>query len=381
LRSFSTLWLLVVAAMMLIAAGCGDDADSESSSSPSSTPAEASGGGVEEAQALVEKYSEAPADVGVSTPLEQKPEAGKTVYYVACCGPAAEFMINEGKAAAEALDWNFKPVNTDGTPESLKAGWDQAAADPDVAAVLGNGVPVVLIKDALDKLEKKDAVAITWANIDEPTGSLIAVLNNRPFIEQVADMLAAYMVADSDGKANATIFTVPSLPILPPLTERFTKTMGELCPDCKANVVPQPITALGTDMPSRIAGYLQAHPDVNYITSGWDDMLIGVPAALESAGAADKVTAVGYAPGSTANAGYVKQGQVEEALIPYPYAETVWRAFDILARQFNGEDIEESATTPLPLTYATAETIDDPGQLLKVTPDYEGQYKKLWGVD
>jgi ABC-type sugar transport system substrate-binding protein len=379
------LTLLAIVAVAMVSAGCGssESGDSSGTSGSGSSASGGSGGssGVAEAKKIVEQYSKAPTSVGVTTPLKKKPETGKVVYYVACCGPAAEFMINEGKAAADALGWTFKPINTKGTPESLKAGWDQAAADPDTAAVLGNGVPVVLIKDALDKLEKKKAVAITWANVDEPNGSLIAVLGNKPFIQQVGDMLAAWMVADTDGKANATIFTVPSLPILPPLTDEFQKKMKELCPSCKANVVPEPITAVGADMPSRISGYLQAHPDVNYITAGWDDMLIGVPPALQSAGLGTKVKAVGYAPGSTANAGYVKNGQVEKALIPYPYAEIVWRSFDILARQFNGESIEESAKAPLPLTFATADTIDDPGQLLKIIPDYQDQYKKLWGVN
>jgi ribose transport system substrate-binding protein len=373
--------LLAVGAVVLVVAGCGSSSSSSSSTQTSSTSSSQSGSsGVAQAKALVAQYASAPTSIGVTAPLTHKPAPGKVVYYVACCGPSAQFMIAEGKAAASALGWTFKAINTTGTPESLQAGWNQAASDPKVAAVLGNGVPAALISSSLAKLQAKHAVAITWANVDQPSGALLAVLANGPFISKVGDMLAAWMVATSNGHANSAIFTVPSLPILPPLTTQFTKEMHSLCSSCTSAVVPEPITAVGTDMPARIVGYLQAHPSVNYITEGWDDMFIGAPAAIAAAGLASKVTAVGYAPGSTANTTYIKNGQVEKAVIPYPYGEVVWKAFDILARHFNGQSIAPSVNAPLPLTFETASTISNPGKLITIVPNFQSQYKKLWGV-
>jgi ABC-type sugar transport system substrate-binding protein len=368
---------LAVASLVLVAAGCGSSSSSSTSTASSSG---SSSSGVAEAKSIVARDSKVSPSIGVTEPLQARPATGKRVYYVECCAAAGAFLAQEAKAAGAALGWEVKIIATNGTSESLKAGWEQAASDPKVSAVLGNGVPKVLIQGALEKLEQKKAVAITWANVDEPSGSLIAVLANKPFIQKVGEMLAAWMVAESNGKANTAIFTVPSLPILPPLTAEFTSKVKQLCSSCSAEVVPEPITAVGTDMPSRITGYLQAHPSVNYITEGWDDMFIGAPQAINGSGLGSKVTAIGYAPGSTANAGYVKNGEVEKALIPYPYAEVMWRAYDILARHFANQSIKQSAESPLPLTIYNAASITNPNKLITITPNYQQQYETLWKV-
>jgi ABC-type sugar transport system substrate-binding protein len=107
-------------------------------------------------------------------------------------------------------------------------------------------------------------------------------------------------------------------------------------------------------------------------------MALGLPQALEAAGAKAKI--VGTAPSET-TAQMVKDGQID-GIIMLQQADSMWQMTDALARQFAGVDVAPSMKES-PAWAVTQDNVDQvisEGVPYYLIPDYQNQYKALWGV-
>jgi ribose transport system substrate-binding protein len=294
-----------------------------------------------------------------------------------CGQPACDINYKFMTEAAQALGWTTQQYVAGPTPDKNKAAWDLVVQQqPD--AVISIGFPQALWAEDSKKLAAKGIPVVQCCSADVPGNGVIFVENGTDAGIQGGKQQADWVIADSQGKAKAVYLDIPAFPILGAQAKGFHDELTRLCPDCKYDKLDLNVADVGTPAEKQaIVGYLQSHPDVNYIAAGDDDSFQGVPAALQAAGLAKQVKAIGLAP-STANLNYIVNGQVEEATIAFPNPEISWASVDALARYFTKTPLEP-AKVVMPRLILTKENIKDPNVIPISTPTYQQDFRKLWG--
>jgi ribose transport system substrate-binding protein len=210
-------------------------------------------------------------------------------------------------------------------------------------------------------------------------GSSSGILYNTATSEQnapIGDYLAAEVVSDSGGKANAVYVNISAFRILAKVGETFQDGMKKYCSSCTVGNLDIPLTSLGKDAPDRIVSYLRAHPKVNYIALSVSDALgAGLPAALKAAGLSDKVKIVGQGGGSQ-NFSDLKAGAIE-ALVPTDTYAYDYLMIDALARQWAGVPLETTGPQFWLVKKDTAPA--DTSKPFPLVTDTDAQFTKLWG--
>jgi ribose transport system substrate-binding protein len=342
------------------------------SSSGSSSP------GVQAAATLVANYMKAAAQIPITQKVNATIPTGKNIAVMVCGQPACDINYTYMSAAAKELGWTAKQYVAGPTPDKNKAAWDLVVQQkPD--AVISIGFPQALWAQDSKKLAAEGVPVVECCTADTPGNGSLFVENGPEAGSQGGKEQADWVIANSNGKANAVYLNIPAFPILGIQAQGFHSELTRLCPGCKYNQLDLNVADVGTPAEKQaIVGYLQSHPNVNYIAAGDDDSFQGVPAALMAAGLGSKVKAIGLAP-STANLNYIKQGQVEEATIGFPNPEISWASVDALARIFTKTSLTPVQGVVMPRLILTKDNITDPNTIPVSTPSYQQDFLKLWG--
>jgi len=330
--------------------------------------------GVEGAKQLVEMWTSPPTSVGITEPVKGDIPTGKKIAFMNC---GVEVCIGLGKAVEEAskiLGWTVENVNVGATPDEINAAWNRVAVG-DYDGVVASGLPSALFEDALKKLAAKKVPVVECCVTDEKNPAIVALVGDST-VPPTGKQYAAWIAADTDGKANTLWVGSADFPVISVLKKGFDEGMEKWCPDCKSDAIDIPAAEIGTTMPTKIASYVKSHPDVNYIALGYDGFATGLTQALTDAGVADKVKFIGD-DALPANKQAVVDG-TQAASIGFPIYEEMYAAVDALARSFLGEPVEPSLAM-MPLYIYTQENMKDPTKFEPLVPDYQDQFKALWG--
>jgi ribose transport system substrate-binding protein len=378
--------VLCLAGMALAVTACGSSSSSTTSSSAASPATPSSSGssssssgsaGLKEAQAIVAKYSQTPTALTISAPITKPIPTGKTVDFIDCGIPTCTAVGNGFTQAAEKLGWTVKVIPGSTEPAAAQVAFETAIQNhPD--AVAYTGVARAEINQQLTQLGKLKIPVSVCCTTDPKGNGITNVYLSAPASVQGGNVSAAYIVANSGGKANTLYVDLPDFPIYVPWRKSFAASYKKFCPTCQLATLPLPITSIGKNAPELIANYLDAHRSINYVYVVNDDAGLGLPAAMRAAG----VTGVKYvgANATSANFSAVTSGQ-ELAIIPASTAEFGWYQADILARYFAGvPQVNESQTD---VQIWTAKDIPkdaaSSGGAVVVDPGYQTQFLKLWG--
>ncbi len=377
--------------LVLSACSAGDPADTASGDS-SSTGAATSGDtlpntsgeptlkaiedntGVEGAKKLLAMWTSPPTSIGITEPVKGKIPTGKKIAFMNC---GVEVCIALGKAVEEAagiLGWTVEDVNVGATPDEISGAWNRVAQG-NYDGVIASGLPSALFADALDKLKAKGVPVAECCVSDETNPAIVAVVGDST-VPPTGNQYAAWISADSDGDANVLWVGSADFPVIAKLKAGYDDGMASWCPDCKTDSIEIPAAEIGTTMPTKIAAYVRSHPDINYVALGYDGFATGLPQALQDAGVADKVKFIGD-DALPMNKQMVVDGQ-QGASIAFPIYEEMYAAVDALARTYVDESVEPSLAM-LPLYIYTAENMVDPTKFEPLVPDYQDQFKALWG--
>jgi ABC-type sugar transport system substrate-binding protein len=357
-----------IATVLLAATACGDNSEASSST-------EVDTAGLEAAKATVAKAAVRPTTISVETPIDKPIPTGKKITFVSCGVEACAVQGPILARGAEILGWTVDQVATDGSAEKVQGAIDSA---------IRNGTDAVILnaadKDAYAKqiADAKDAgvqfvTCCSLATTDD------GILYNTATAEQnapIGDYLAAEVVSDSGGKADAVYVNISAFQILAEVGATFEEGMKKYCSSCGVDNLDIPLTSLGKDAPDRIVSYLRSHPDVNYVALSVTDALAsGLPAALKAAGLADKVTIVGQG-GGPQNFADLEAGSIE-ALMPTDLYSYDYLMLDALARHWAGVPVLESGPRFWLVKKDTAP--EDTSAAFPMVEDYEAQFKALWG--
>lgn len=316
--------------LIMVISACG--AGERSTTTTASSAVEQDG--VAKAKALIEEAKQRPTELPNTTPIGQAVPAGKTVDFVGCpaveCNQFGDLLTD----AAEQLGWTLRIIPTDGTPGSQQQAFQQIVRDkPDGAIYVGTDRSVY--ERFLPEIETNGTWMVSVCSTDTEGNGIDFVVCTPDQQRSTGQLLAASVVADSEGTANAVYVNVPAFTNLSKLQEQFLSDTQSMCPTCATSTLDIPITSLGNDAPQRIIGYLKSHPEVGYVVVAIDSLALGLPAALKAAGL-DDVEVVGQGGGDATTQAITTGDQL--ASVPWPYVETYLTAFDSIVRHVAGVD-------------------------------------------
>jgi ribose transport system substrate-binding protein len=329
---------------------------------------------VAELKERIESYMSTPKEILEKTPLKKKPESGKTLDLLVCGVPVCSQFNEAASEAAELFGWKTKKVDLGVSPQDFVNAYEQAIQDePDM--VVSSGLPRELFDAQLTKLEEMGIPVIEWSSGIEPVEGKVWVTTDTPMYEASGLMMAELIAGESEMKGKVVTYSVAQYP----MTEAMVHTMQEygpkLCPECEFTLEEVPVSDIGK-LGATVTGYLQQHPETEYVFCGFGDLCQGVGTALKAAGLSN--VKILTRDSSTTNFQNVANG-LEWAALPLPIYQTGWQIVDLAARVFNEESTEGTRFSPMQIV--TSEQISDPSsKTIGSVPDYEAQYKKLWGL-
>jgi ribose transport system substrate-binding protein len=390
--------LAVLACGTIVATACGSDGDSTSDGTTGSTPAAsattpaggagttvaAAGGdaGLEAAKANVAKYSKADGTIGVTTPLTGKAEK-KTIAWMECDVPTCAAYLTPGfKNATAALGWDLSIIPMKSTDPGPAI---QQAIDAKVDFIASTGLSTAQYQPQLDAAKAAGIPVLSCFGTDDPDpdAGLYMQCGDESFVEKTGPVMADWAIADSEGKANILVVSIPDFPVLVAETEAFKAQVAKNCSGCTVTELNATLQDLiGGTVPGSIVSKLQANADVNYVFYSFGDLPGGVTAALQSAGLDKKVTQYGQ-DFSTIDLDEIAAGTMG-AWSADPKGYAGWLMVDAAARLSLGMTLdEERAAAALPTIIisepADAKAISDVGGDW-MPPGAEDAFKKLWGV-
>ncbi len=374
--------------------------DSETSEDAETSDGDTSGGsdGVVAAQARVDEFSKTLSDIGVTEPVAVP--AGLEVYYAQCPVPVCEEIGRGVQKAVDAIGGELTIQSYDGTPEGTQAAFQSGLqADPDLFISSGN--PVEWYEAELPQFADAGIPIVQWSLPDgfQPDGMVANLITGGDYYFQGA-LIADWITAQTDGDANVLALNMGgTFPVLALEQQGFENEMAEVCPDCTINFteITLPQLLAGEHIGIAISEF-QKDPSINYIFTGFGDMLIGMHEALADSGVGDGVPSASQA-GTVANYGLIADGK-QAMDVGLPSEFLAYRAVDAGLRALAGQDVVRSEPRPLtdvigasetedaedilvaglPMQILTSETLGDPTTAWPGVEGFQDQFLALWEI-
>jgi ribose transport system substrate-binding protein len=283
------------------------------------------------------------------------------------------------KAAATALGWSiqFMTLNNAAPAASLA----QAVAQKPNYIFL-SGIPEAVLKAPLAQAHAAHIPVISAADPDPASASGFAVQIGGTLVPDTENV-THWIIKDSGGKANIVAVTIPQFPVLVGAATWLKSTLPRLCSACHYDELDVTLPDVGAGkVPQLLTGYLQAHPNTNYVFFTFADLAKTVSPVLKSSGFAKvKLT------GAAGDAGIAQQiaGGEQTAWTIAPSNYLGYEAVDAMARLSVGMSISGSyAKSVFPLPSWVVDSPAGVNRYLKATgydwpgpSGYQAQFKKL----
>lgn len=371
------------AAISLLIAGCSSSSKSSTGSSTGAGSGSSSGSSsgasaYPDLDAVVAKLTQRPTSINITDPVKGPIPSGKTIAFIQCGAPICVSLGKDLTAAAAKVNWKVNPIDAGLTAESIKAAWGQAVTSkPD--AVVGSGNPRSLFNPELAQLKAANIPVIDLTTTDSATDGITQVYGGPDDWGPIGKNIADYMLVNSGGApVKELAVTVSSYPNLGLVSGAIKSEIAAKCSSCSSALLDVPGTSIGSDLPTRVVSYLSAHPDINWVYVGFDDMVTGLPAALQAAGLSKvKLTTLSV---NTTMAGYIKNGQNLVMATGFDVTEMMWRSIDYLARMWTNTPVTQNTSAALPMWYVVKDNLPSTTENFPYVADYQAQYAKLWGV-
>ena len=370
--------VVILTSALAIAACSSSSSTSSSSGSAGESSSGSSSSGVTAAKAYQQQFLNAPTSINVSTPLKSKPEAGKLLIGMNSGLGSAKVLAQYWAQAAADAGWKYKDLISGTTPSAQQAAFNSAIQqNPD--GILTSGIPESTIASGLALAKQKGIWVNTSASTDQPSGAMFDTsIANPAQLHEWGKMVAAYVVAQSNGKADIQTFSLPVFPILYEFDKAFKAAIAQWCPDCKVTEHPQQGSDIGTKTPQSVVSAVTRDPSTSWLIFDLGDLETGVDAALAAAGLHG--LHIGGLTADTPNIEGLKNKK-QDVWTAYSLPIVAYRQVDSFARKFENMATVNAA---LPTQLLTQDNVNsmvaDPALNYVGVGDYRTQFKKLWLV-
>lgn len=366
--------VLVVAAGL---AGCG----SSSSDGTSSAPAKAAGASAEVdlagAKTILAPYVGHPSPFPVTEPLKELPPKGARIAFLDNGTPSIAEFWGYLQPAAKAMGVEVYRVKTGNDARSIGAAMD-SVVEQRPAGVIFLGIEPRLMGKQLKALQANGTTVQAGAVLDGPEMGLEGVQAGPAFMNRMGELMAAWSLVRTEGKARDIVFyNIPELAFSAANYDGVKATLAKLCASCKLRSVDIPVTQIANAAPKVISD-LQSHPDTDFATFPTEDLTLGLPAAMKTAGL--EVPTIGPSPAPPLLAA-IKEGK-QDAAIGSQSGVLIWGLLDAWARQRAKQPLAglEAQGMGLVNQFLTQDDVTfDPGKGWDGYPDYAERFAKLWG--
>ncbi len=337
---------------------------------------------VAEAKRIVAEAMKPPAKFNAPGPaFDAKLAAGKALWYISFSEQSpvmatwsgtmkrlvesygAKVNIVDGKAQFSEFGRNIEQAVANKADAILLMGIPPQAFGVQVAAAKKAGIPVIVGSNGVAAIPTTDGVvaAVTINHIG------------------VGKLLAAWMVANSDGKSEAVVVTHEEVMGTKEIVDSISGETKRLCANCSVKVENLPFARIQTE--GEVTQSLAVrNPNLDYIVPVYDFETLTMIPALGQAGASDRVHLASFnaIPPVMEN---LKKGAVKADV----GAPNVWFGFgmaDQILRVLSGTG--PVADLKIPLRLFTTENIGDidlsagEGSWYG-SVDFPSEYRKLWG--
>jgi ABC-type sugar transport system substrate-binding protein len=354
---------------------------SATTASGGGTSASTSGGGtatgLAKAQQFVSRAQIQPAQITDTGKITGTIPKGKTVYFIPCGNnPECQQEGQIVKQGASLLGWTTVIVPNDGTPQQSKAAFDQVVrAKP--AGVLYTAIPESTFQSQVSSLKTNGTVVSACCVTDAVGNGIDYAIDVPAQVGPVGGAQAAFVASDSKCTNNeSVIVNIPDFAILAQGIADYKSAMQNYCPGSTVNELDVALADLA-NANTTIVSYVRSHPNVKYVVASTDGLTIGLPGALAAAGLATHVKLVGQGATPT-NLQYLKSGQ-EAADVAFPYYEVMYSMLGAVAQKAAGQQVTPSVAPPLWLL-TPSNAPSSTAAAFPVVPNYQQQYKTLWGL-
>ena len=382
-RTAAALTAGMLAAVAL--AGCGIGEKGSGSGATGSDPQQ-----LRNAKAAVDEYRGVPEFTLDAEPVDVASLKGKTIFNIPN-NSQVPFNIAQDKVmkeVAERFGMTFIQFENNGAATEWSSGIGQAISRKADVIILGNGTDPRLVAPKLREAKEAGIPVISVHNYTDtqtPPKSLDGLLSGftRGPFERGARLVADYIIAKSDGKAN--ILEIRSSDLSPdnPMTNAFNDEIKKNCPSCKTSSIDIPVTQWSQQIAPQVQTALTADPTIDWIAPHYDFMGTLAATGAKQAGAKDRVKMVSF-NGNLAPLEMIQKKDIYVADVGEDITWLGWANMDLAFRMMAGQD-------PLPNNDPkTATRIFDEDNIDEVgTPPAFGRgygdafkagYEKLWGV-
>lgn len=357
----------VLLATTILMAACGPETASEGSGA---------GADVAAAEAFIADYVGQPSEFPTDERLTSRPAPGTKVVFVDAGTRIGELQWTLVQPGAKQLGIDLVRVEAGVDATSVSTAFDTVVSmKPD--GVLIAAVNPLLYARQLEELREQGVTVVATAANDGAKYGFDAVTFGDPDVQVAGELLGAWTIARSEGKADEiALYTVPELSFSDLEIESAQAKIAELCPECETRIVEIPVSQLGSTASQTVVSDIQAHPGTDFAVFATDEIGIGLPSALSVAGLELKTVGAGASP---ANLEQIKAGQ-EDAALGTDLNIQMWSLVDQFAREYAGQALSGAqARGEIVKQFLTKEDLTfDPSLGWTGYPDVAERFADLW---
>ena len=357
----------------------------------SSASASTGGGdtaGLSKAQQMVSQFESVTTTYPVPTaPIKGVASLkGKTVYYIPLVAAIPGFVVTAATMKVALADAGLKLQVCDpqGQPSGL-ASCVQQATTANAAGIVTDAVPYAMAQNAFDAAKSKGVPIIITDQI--PPSASTQNTNQVTYVPGVVNQptqIAWWMIADSQGKANAVIAQESDSPSSIAYVQQALPIFKQNCAGCTYTV--KSITATtNNQLASDTSANLLANPNATYYYTEFEDSLDATVQGIQQANKSSSVK-LSVAGGSVDGLGRLAGGSGPvKAVVAVDQAFAGWALTDEILRMATKSG---PVTETFPSRLFTAQNIGT----VKVSAaeqasgawfgdtSYQAAFKTLWGV-
>lgn len=334
------------------------------------------GADVAAAKKVIAPYIGQPSAFPVTEKLKEVPK-GATVAFMDCGAPGCALIYELLDEAAKTMGVKLTRIKTGLAANTVSAAFDSVVAEKP-AAVIVPSISVELWSKQLKELQEAEIPVVTLGVIGVEELGIPSPQAAEASSRLEGHLMANYVPAEMGTESNVVVYHSPELPFTTIVTEAFTEELEKVCPGCSVREVVIPASTYGNTAPSAVVSDLQAHPETTVGVFLSDEIEIGLPTALKSAGI--EIETLGLSP-NPPNLQYLKEGK-ETAALGFDFPVLVWSALDQAAREMAGQELTGNEAKGITdHQFLTQEDITfDPSKGWTGYPEFPEMFAKLWGV-
>lgn len=291
---------------------------------------------------------------------------------------------NGVQEACQAIGWQFRLIDGQGTTNGQTAAIQQAIALKPDGIILGT-IDAASQKTAIGAAIDQGIKIIGWHSAGstgpQPDLNLITNIESDPV--QTGQVSGAYTVVMADGKAGVAIFTDNTYAIAVVKSDNMRMAVEAVNGSSVLAFEDTPIAEVQTRMPPLMTSlYQQFGEQLNWMVAVNDlyfDFAIPSLRTL-NAPSSGPPQMVSGGDGSVSAYDRVRQGQYQAATIPEPLNLHGWQVVDEMNRAFAGQPPSGYVTPVHLVTKDNIQFDGGPNNIFDPDNGYRDEYKKIWGV-